>query len=541
MIDVFTRNEYFEFNGFNFQFNKEFKKVINDYERIINNFDFIKTSGEVEVLVEYADNINSDTYFLNTLYTKKVIIKVNSLRSFYYALTSLDNSIRVINGKKSLLVQKVYDEPDFITRGIIEGFYGTPYTFDMRKDVIEFAFKEKYNSYFYAPKDDLYHREKWRELYPDKEFKQLLELSNHANNNLVDFIYCISPGLDFDYNNEEEYTALFNKIEQVRSKGIKLFALLMDDLPIKKGLEGTIDSPALNHAKVANRLFEYLGSTNLYFCPTDYFQNTDTPYRKDLRSSLNSNIKVFWTGYNTVAEKIDIEECKNLEEYFNREMILWDNYPVNDFEPKRRIYLAPLQNRTKLLKQYHTGYVANPSEHWYLSKMPLRSIARFINDATTYNVDNMVNEMLLIYTNKDSIEYNALKQFIIYNYSSVLSVSEYDIEIKELYSNENFNELDKVYLKMKETYDVLIKFNHEGLLKEMLPYLEYMNNEVTLYNQIKNKNVQSKLLDSMTNSKYKISNDEIIKYVISNNFHEGELTVEKNRDNYWEYQDVHSK
>ena len=32
------------------------------------------------------------------------------------------------------------------------------------------------NTYFYAPKDDIYHRAKWRELYPENELTQLKNL-----------------------------------------------------------------------------------------------------------------------------------------------------------------------------------------------------------------------------------------------------------------------------------------------------------------------------------------------------------------------------
>ena len=45
-------------------------------------------------------------------------------------------------------------------RGVVEGFYGTPWTFDDRSDIIEFCRQSNLNAYIYAPKDDPYHRDK---------------------------------------------------------------------------------------------------------------------------------------------------------------------------------------------------------------------------------------------------------------------------------------------------------------------------------------------------------------------------------------------
>ncbi len=53
-------------------------------------------------------------------------------------------------------------------RGIVEGFYGTPWTTTDRMDILGFCGEHGLNAYIYAPKDDPYHRDKWREPYPKK-------------------------------------------------------------------------------------------------------------------------------------------------------------------------------------------------------------------------------------------------------------------------------------------------------------------------------------------------------------------------------------
>ena len=45
-------------------------------------------------------------------------------------------------------------------RGVVEGFYGTPWTFAERVEILEFCRQNNLNAYIYAPKDDIYHREK---------------------------------------------------------------------------------------------------------------------------------------------------------------------------------------------------------------------------------------------------------------------------------------------------------------------------------------------------------------------------------------------
>ena len=39
-------------------------------------------------------------------------------------------------------------------RGIVEGFYGTPWTYEDRADLINFCGQQNLNAYIYAPKDD---------------------------------------------------------------------------------------------------------------------------------------------------------------------------------------------------------------------------------------------------------------------------------------------------------------------------------------------------------------------------------------------------
>ena len=45
--------------------------------------------------------------------------------------------------------------------GLIEGFYGKPWTWDDRDGCVSFLCENGYRFYIYAPKTDPYLREKW--------------------------------------------------------------------------------------------------------------------------------------------------------------------------------------------------------------------------------------------------------------------------------------------------------------------------------------------------------------------------------------------
>ena len=86
--------------------------------------------------------------------------------------------------KPSKVMQcRVVDYPSVSERGVIEGFYGNPWSHTDRLRQFEFYGQNKLNTYVYGPKDDPYHRARWRVPYPEKEASQLKELIVAAHKN----------------------------------------------------------------------------------------------------------------------------------------------------------------------------------------------------------------------------------------------------------------------------------------------------------------------------------------------------------------------
>ena len=63
----------------------------------------------------------------------------------------------------------------FAIRGVIEGFYGNPWTHEQRLDHIRFIGRHGMNTFVYGPKDDPLVRRRWREPYDEAALARLGE------------------------------------------------------------------------------------------------------------------------------------------------------------------------------------------------------------------------------------------------------------------------------------------------------------------------------------------------------------------------------
>jgi hypothetical protein len=61
---------------------------------------------------------------------------------------------------------------DYIELGVIEGFYGRPWSLSQRRTLFGWMKRWGLKDYLYAPKDDLKHCTRWRSLYTEKEAKR---------------------------------------------------------------------------------------------------------------------------------------------------------------------------------------------------------------------------------------------------------------------------------------------------------------------------------------------------------------------------------
>ncbi len=72
------------------------------------------------------------------------------------------------------------------------------------------------------------------------ELDRMKELIKTANENKVDFVFAISPGLDIKFEGEEgeaDFKALINKAETLYDMGVRSFAILWDDIENRSGVQ----------------------------------------------------------------------------------------------------------------------------------------------------------------------------------------------------------------------------------------------------------------------------------------------------------------
>ena len=114
--------------------------------------------------------------------------------------------------------------------GLIEGFYGTPWSFEARADVIARLASQGYGFYLYAPKSDGFLRRSWHEQHPHNIAESLWQLSVSCREQGVRFGVGLSPFelyWNFDRQGGE---ALRHKIAMLDEIGIDDLAILFDDM-----------------------------------------------------------------------------------------------------------------------------------------------------------------------------------------------------------------------------------------------------------------------------------------------------------------------
>ena len=97
-----------------------------------------------------------------------------------------DKSLREVTRLGELPMGMLIDWPDLPARGIVEGYYGAPWSFEARCSIFRFMGRNKMNTYIYAPKDDPYHHGKGcYEPYPALKAAELKDLIKYARQNHV--------------------------------------------------------------------------------------------------------------------------------------------------------------------------------------------------------------------------------------------------------------------------------------------------------------------------------------------------------------------
>lgn len=281
----------------------------------------------------------------------------------------------------------------FDIRGVVEGFYGFFYTSSERKNLIRFLGKSGYNAYFYAPKNDRYHRVEWRKPYPIKNVKIFEETIQVAKESGINFCYCISPGTTICYSSASDFEFITDKFLSFYKLGVRDFSLLLDDITPEFSFEEdrvSYPSYADAHADLCNRVFIWLinldDKIRLSMCPTDYAGSTPfSQYIIELGQKLHPDIMIMYTGTQVCSKEISSMDALRFGEVIGRKPLIWDNYPVNDGGMDVELHLGPIRGRSKDLYKQVAGILVNPMNQTEASKIALATYAHYFSNPFEYD------------------------------------------------------------------------------------------------------------------------------------------------------------
>ena len=322
---------------------------------------------------KYAQKIpkEAEGYYLS-VDENKIVLAGNDERGTFYAVQTLAQLL----DKGVLPFVEITDYPVVRFRGVVEGFYGTPWSHEARMSQLEFYGRHKMNTYIYGPKDDPYHRTPhWREPYPEEEARQIAELARQAKENAVDFVWAIHPGQDIKWNDADR-DLLLAKFEKMYRLGVRSFAVFFDDIS-GEGTNPEKQAALLNY--IDERFIQAKGDvTPLIMCPTIYNKawNGQLPdYLPTLGERLNPSIQIMWTG-NSVISDITLEGVEWVNPLIKRKAYIWWNYPVTDYI-RDRLLMGRVYGLEKEAGSQISGFTSNPMEHPEASKIAIASIADF--------------------------------------------------------------------------------------------------------------------------------------------------------------------
>ena len=413
---------------------------------------------------------------------REIVLAGNDERGTYYAVQTFARLLK--DGQ--LPTVEITDYPTIRFRGVVEGFYGTPWSHEARLSQLRFYGENKMNTYIYGPKDDPYHSSpNWRKPYPEKEARQLQELVNVARENEVDFVWAIHPGLDIKWNDEDR-DLLLQKFESMYQLGVRSFAVFFDDI----SGEGT--NPQ-RQAELLNYIDEQFVNAKpdvkpLIMCPTEYNKSWSNPkggYLATLGEKLNPGIQVMWTGDRVISD-ITREGVAWINGFIKRPAYIWWNFPVSDYV-RDHLLLGPVYGLEQPEENSMSGFVTNPMEHAEASKIAIYGVASYAWNPQGFDSNKAWRDAIcnILPTAADELEFFASHCSDLgpnghgYRRDESVALQPVAATFKDVYvkhgrtDNESAAVLQETFARMVEVADILAtEPGNLPLTAELKPWLE---------------------------------------------------------------------
>ncbi len=381
-----------------------------------------------------------------------LIVLGENTDAVFYGLASFEQMLD--GGTTNLQCVTINDYADQQSRGLVEGYYGYPYSLEVKKDLMKFMARYKLNTYLYGAKSDPYHSGYWEDPYPttitETQEKNgwltqdmFKELTDQAHASKVNFIWAIHPGLNTK--TDENVSQVFGKFQKMYDLGVRQFAVFTDDV----GVESSSEFPKYTYffTKLQNKIDEtynvnYTSPADtvkpLHFVPHIYAVNfanaaTRKTYFNEL-SKLPEKIVVYTTGGGvwSVPNSSDLLTIKN---DLGRDLAWWWNYPCNDNADSQifpsdmytNFYDMPSVSSSATLPtklNNGKGILSNPMQQGEISKIALFSVADYAWNNAAFNNKESWNNALPAVIGSEYLEaFKTLAPYLRYNDPSDLTTA----------------------------------------------------------------------------------------------------------------------
>ena len=367
-----------------------------------------KKSGVTNILVgvynsgSYVDTYVQENYTVDTsIYAKdgahflasnnnEIVVLGKDTDAAFYGITTLKHVFNQMPGS-TIRNFTIHDYADVAIRGFIEGYYGIPWSNEDRMSLMEFGGEFKMTSYIFAPKDDPYHKNLWREDYPEKELNEIKKMVAVGNASKCRFVWTAHPfmgGFDRD-NVEGEIAALLHKFDQLYEAGVRQFGVLGDDVgSLPREIVIQMMNAVSEWAKEKGDVYDTV------FCPGGYNHSWQGDYSElnQYDAGFPEDVQIFWTG-EAVCQPIEQKTLDHFRRHNKtteddrRAPLFWLNWPVNDINMSRLMMGKGSLLHTDINIDDLAGAVTNPMQDAQASKVAIFAVADYAWNVKNFNDD----------------------------------------------------------------------------------------------------------------------------------------------------------
>lgn len=272
--------------------------------------------------------------------------------------------------------------------GLIEGFFGRPWSWADRHEAVRFIGPRGFGFYLYAPKADAFLRRRWQEPHPEVEQAELASLAATCRAAGVRFGVGLSP-FELHLQSESDWRKpLGRKLAELDGAGIEDLAILFDDM------RGDVPDLADRQAVIVHFAAERSKASRILCCPSYYsddpildvaFGARPPHYLEQLGRLLDPAIHVMWTGEEVVSREFSLGHLARVAEMLGREPFLWDNYPVNDGpRMSQHLHLRAFTGRPASIGEHVVGHGINVALQPLLTRIPALTLVESYEEGEAY-------------------------------------------------------------------------------------------------------------------------------------------------------------